>query len=84
MSSSRLGGLFSPEQKHTELRTPLSAQAFCSSQFHSSVAHGWEKKSKMPPRPSQTCCLGSLPRPSFPSYYETLHFTTLYSSALHF
>lgn len=46
MSSSRLGGLFSPEQKHTELHTPLSAQAFCSSQFHSSVAHGWEKKSK--------------------------------------
>lgn len=46
MSSSPLGGLFSPEQKHAELYTPLSAQASCSSHFHSSVAHGWEEKSK--------------------------------------
>lgn len=33
-------------KKHVELHTPLSVQASCSSHFHSSVAHGWEEKSK--------------------------------------
>ena len=37
----------------------------------------------MPPRPSPTCCLGSLPGPPLPSYHQTLRFRTPYYSALH-